>query len=385
MTMSVRDYYEVLGIGREATAEEVKKAYRKVAMKEHPDRNPDDPEGAAERFKEAAEAYEVLSDAEKRARYDKYGHEGLKSAFGGGGFQWSDFHHANEMQDIFGDIFSAFFGGGGGGGRRGVARGRDIRIRYGITLEEAFAGKEAKVAFERRETCETCKGSGAAEGTSRRPCLQCGGTGTMRLSRGFFAVQTTCDRCGGAGSIIEKPCAGCHGQGLVGKKVEVKFDIPPGVDNGMSMRLRGEGEPYAGQNGATGERGDLYVNFEVKEHEVFAREGSDIYIETPISFSQAALGATISVPTLHGDQELPVPHGTQSHKVFRLKGKGMPTGNGGFGDQYVRIVVITPKKLNDRQKELLRELAKESKEDFKEYRKKSFFEKVKDTIEDVVG
>jgi len=382
--MAKRDYYEVLEVDRNASQAEIKKAFRKIAIRFHPDKNPDDPEGAAEKFKEAAEAYEVLGDEEKRARYDRYGHEGLKSAFGSGGFQWSDFHHASEMQDIFGDIFSAFFGGGGGfGGRRGPARGRDIRIRYPITLEEAFEGKQAKVAFERRETCETCNGSGAAPGSGRKTCTRCGGAGAIRLQRGFFSVQTTCDQCGGAGTMVEKPCPTCNGTCHVAKKATVSFDIPPGVDNGMQMRIRGEGEAAPGGSGAG--HGDLYVSFEVKDHDTFAREGRDVYLDCPLSFSQAALGAAITVPSLHGDQQLDVPPGTQSLKVFRLKGKGMPDCQGRFGDQYVRVNMVTPTRLNERQQELLRDLAKEFNEDLKPYRKKSFFQKVRDTIEDVVG
>jgi molecular chaperone DnaJ len=383
--MAKRDYYEVLEVEKSATESEIKKAYRKVAIRFHPDKNPQDPEGAAEKFKEAAEAYEVLSDPEKRVRYDRFGHEGVKSAFSGGGFQWSDFHHAGEMQDIFGDIFNAFFGGGGGfgGGRRGPARGRDIRIRYPITLEEAFAGKEAKVAFERREVCETCTGNGAAPGSGRKTCPRCGGAGAMRLQRGFFSVQTTCDMCGGAGTVVEVPCPTCSGSGFGTKKATVNFDIPAGVDNGMSMRIRGEGEAAAG--GKSAERGDLYVSFELKDHETFAREGKDVYLEYPLSFAQAALGAEISVPSLHGDQSVDIPPGTQAQKVFRLKGKGMPDGHGAFGDQYVRVNVVTPTRLTEKQKELFRELARELKEDLKPHRKKSFFQKVRDTIEDVVG
>lgn len=382
--MAKRDYYEVLEVSREATADEIKKAFRKVALKYHPDRNPGDTDAAAEKFKEAAEAYEVLSDEEKRARYDRFGHEGVKSQFSPGGFQWSDFHHAGEMQDIFGDLFSAFFGGGFGGGGRGVPRGRDIRIRYPLTLEEAFAGKEAKVSFERRETCDSCQGSGAAPGTERRTCPRCGGAGAIRLTRGFFAVQTTCDQCGGAGTVIANPCTTCRGAGLVAQKVTVTFNIPPGIDEGMSMRLRGQGEP-AGAGAGRSERGDLYVNFQVKEHEQFTRDGHNILLDMPVSYTQAALGAEIEVPSLHGEQKLAIPPGTQSHTVFRLRGKGMPTGNGSHGDQFVRTVIVTPKKLTDKQRELLEQLALESKEDFRKYRRKSFFEKVRDTIVDVVS
>ncbi|MDK2970561.1 MAG: molecular chaperone DnaJ [Candidatus Sumerlaeota bacterium] len=382
--MAKRDYYEVIGVARTATKDEIKKAYRKVAMKYHPDRNPGNPE-TEELFKEAAEAYEVLGDDEKRQRYDRFGHEGLKSTFGNGGFQWSDFHHASEMEDVFGGLFSAFFGGGnpfGGGGGRGGPRGRDIRIRYPLTLEEAFAGKAAKVTFERREPCETCGGTGAAPGSSPERCSRCGGSGAVRLSRGFFSVQTTCEACGGAGTVITKPCPDCGGEALIGKKVEVSFDIPPGVDDGMSLRLRGEGEAAQG-SGST--RGDLYVGFQVREHDVFTREGTNIILEMPISFTQSALGAELTVPTLHGDQTVQIPPGTQSHTVFRLRGKGMPAGDGSYGDQYLRTVVVTPRKLNDRQRELLRELAAESKEDYHAYRKKSFFQKLRDTILDVGG
>lgn len=380
--MAKRDYYQVLGVERTASAEEIKKAYRKVAMKWHPDRNPDKPDEASEMFKEAAEAYEILSDEQKKTVYDRYGHDGLKSQFGNGGFQWSDFHHADEYQDIFGGIFNAFFGGGGGDGRRGTPKGRDIRVRYPLTLEEAFAGQQAHIKIERRETCATCSGNGAAPGSKPRPCVRCGGTGAIRQTRGFFAVQMACDHCGGSGETIDSKCATCNGQGLMPRKVDIKFDIPAGVDNGMTMRLRGEGEPHPRAQGA---RGDLYVGFEVTEHAIFAREGKDIYIEQPITFAQAALGAEITVPTLHGDANIGIPPATQTQKVFRLRSKGMPDGSGGFGDQYVRAVVVTPKKLTKRQEELLREFARESNEDLKEFRKKSFFSKVKETIEDVVG
>lgn len=383
--MAKRDYYEVLGVERSASADEIKKAYRKVAMKYHPDRNPDDPEGAAEMFKEAAEAYEVLSDADKRARYDRYGHEGVRSAFSGGGFDWSDFHHASEMHDIFGDLFSAFFGGGGGfgGGGRGV-RGRDIRIRFPLTLEEAFTGKSAKVSFERREVCDTCSGSGAAPGSKPETCRHCGGSGRVRITRGFFAVQTACDVCGGRGTVIANPCKDCHGEGLRPKKVEIPFEIPAGVDDGMSLRIQGEGEPVPPSAGK-GPRGDLHVSFQLREHEVFTREGNNIVMELPVSFPMVTLGTEIEVPTLHGEHRISIPPGTQSHTVFRLRGKGMPELGGRHGDHFIRLVVVTPKKLNDKQKELLRAFSKESKEDLKAYRKKSFFQKIRETIEDAVS
>lgn len=379
--MAKRDYYEILGVGKTSSPEEIKKAYRKTAMKYHPDRNPGNTE-AEDLFKEASEAYEVLSDAEKRARYDRFGHEGVK--FGQGGFQWSDFHHAGDVEDIFGDIFSAFFGGGGGGfgrGRRRAARGRDIRLRYPLSLEDAFKGVSAKVTFDRREACDTCSGSGCAPGTGRKTCSQCRGAGQVRIQRGFFAVQTTCDQCGGSGQIFEQACPTCGGQGLTPQKVQVQFEAPAGVDSGMTMRLRGEGEPPP--PGIEGERGDLYINFEVQEHDVFHRDGVDIAIDQPISYAQAALGAAIKVPTLHGDEELQVPPATQTHRIFRLKGKGMPTGDGRFGDQHVRVVVTTPKRLTDRQKELLVEFAKESNEELHPYKKRSIFEKVRQTFDDL--
>lgn len=382
--MAKRDYYEVLEIHRDASAAEIKKAYRKVAVKHHPDKNPNDPAGAEERFKEAAEAYEVLGDEQKRARYDQYGHEGVSSQFGQGGFQWSDFSHAGEMDDVFGNIFNAFFGGGGGGGSQRQPKGRDIRVRYPITLEEAFKGVDTKISFERRELCDTCTGTGAKAGTKPKICPNCAGSGVERMSRGFFAVQTTCRICNGQGSIIEQPCTTCNGGGFKKKKVEVPFEIPAGVDNGMSLRIRGEGEPMPG-NESKNLRGDLYINFELKEHESFTREGQDLYLEQPLSITQATLGSEIDLHTLHGDKKLPVPPGTQTHQVFRLKGLGMPTGNGGFGDLFVRTIVVTPKKLSEKQKELLKEFAKLSNEDLKQYKKKSFFSKIKETIEDVVG
>ncbi len=376
---SKRDYYEVLGVEKSANADELKKAYRKLAMKYHPDKNPTGQEEAAEKFKEASEAYEVLSDAQKRGLYDQYGHEGMRSQFGGGGFSWQDFHHQGDVEDIFGDIFGAFFGGGRQQrrSRTGPQRGRDIAVRFEMTLEEAFAGKDAEISFERLEACEKCKGSGCRAGSSPQTCQQCNGRGAVRQTRGFFAVETACPVCSGTGQMIANPCDGCNGQAMVSKKAVVNFTIPSGVDNGMTLRVREEGE--AGLRG--GERGDLLVRFEVEEHAMFKRENADIYMEESISFPMAALGAEVEVETLHGKETFTVPPGTQNHKTFRLKGKGMPSATGArsFGDQYIRIIVETPTKLTARQKELLAEFAKEGGENFKPGHR-SFFDKLKDSL-----
>jgi len=353
--MSKRDYYEILGVERDASTDELKKAYRKVAMKYHPDRNPENPEEAAEHFKEASEAYEILSDAEKRSRYDRFGHEGVKSAFGAGGFNWGDFHHRGDVEDIFGDIFNAFFGGGGGRRSRGPGRGRDVAVRYRVSLDDAFMGKQAEIAFQRLESCTTCSGNGCKPGTQPKNCTTCNGIGVVRQARGFFAVETSCPTCGGTGKIIPDPCTDCRGQGRVSRKAEVEFSIPPGVDGGMSMRIQGEGE--AGPPG--GSRGDLIVRFELEDHEHFVREGADIYHEATIGFPLAALGGEITVPTLHGEETIHIPAGTQTHKVFKLRGKGMQRSVNAvhFGDQYVRVVVDVPKRLTPRQKELLEEFS----------------------------
>lgn len=378
--MSKRDYYEVLGVEKTVSAEELKKSYRKLAMKYHPDRNPNDQEGAADKFKEASEAYEVLSDPDKRARYDRYGHEGVKSSFGAGGFNWGDFHHQADVEDIFGDIFSAFFGGGGRQRRQrgGGMRGRDIGVRFQIKLEEAFTGKEAEIAFERLEQCEPCSGSGCKPGTKPITCIQCAGRGVVRTSRGFFQMETTCPNCRGEGTSIPEPCTNCNGAGRVAEKTRVHFTIPSGVDAGMTLRVRDEGE--AGMRG--GERGDLLVRFEMEPHDQFVREGADVYFEEKISFPMAALGARVPVPTLHGEEELNIPAGTQTHKVFKLKGKGMPTTTNGhsYGDQYVRVVVETPTKLNQKQKELLADFAREAGDNFKPAHK-SFLRSLKEKLE----
>jgi len=385
-----RDYYEVLGLERSASPEAIKKAYRQLAMKYHPDRHPEDREEAEERFKEASEAYEVLSDPEKRARYDKYGHEGVK--FSGGGFSGSDFHHARDFEDIFGmgDFFSSIFGdllGGGGGHGPGRGRGRDIRIRMRVTLEEAFKGGERTISYKRRVSCGTCKGSRCAPGKSPVPCKRCHGRGMLQVSRGFFAFSTTCDVCGGTGARIEHPCEDCKGTGLVEEQRELTLTIPRGVSTDETYRLSegGEGAPGGGRFG------DLYIVFEVAEHELFGREGPHLYLEWPITFPQAALGDEIEVPTLDGPARLKIPAGSQSHRVFLMRGKGMPTEGHGRGDLFVRVVVDVPTHLNARQKELLRELAGEFKpQEIQSVRAKGagdrgFFQRLADAVRGTFG
>lgn len=348
--MAKRDYYDILGVARGASPAEVKKAYRNLAKKYHPDRG-DTSDEAAEKFKEASEAYEVLSDVDKRAQYDRYGHDGLRNAFGGGGFQWSDFTHTGDFADL-GDIFSSFFGFGGS--RQEANRGRDLRVSLTVNLEEAFHGTETEISLTRLESCESCNGSGAAPGSKPITCPRCQGHGQLRLSQGFFSINTTCDTCRGEGQIIEQRCESCGGHGRVNSRQQLKVTVPAGVDDGMRLRLSGEGE--AGPRG--GPRGDLYVEIGVKEEEGFHRDGDDLLCEMPISVTRAALGATVDVPSLHGPQELGVPAGTQTHRVFKIRGKGMPRlrDTSRFGDLYVRVIVRTPTKLKDRQRELLEEL-----------------------------
>ncbi|MBI1290926.1 molecular chaperone DnaJ [bacterium] len=375
--MAKRDYYEVLGVDRNASPDDLKKAYRKLAMKYHPDRNPDNPAEAEEKFKEASEAYEVLSDPDKKARYDQYGHEGMKSAFGQGGFSWNDFHHQGDVEDIFGDLFSAFFGGGQRQRRGGANRGRDIQIRYRMSLEEAFTGKTEEITYKRAEVCDKCSGSGCKAGTKPSTCQTCRGQGVVRQVRGFFAMETPCPTCSGTGQFIPNPCDACSGKGLIAKEVTIKLEIPSGVDSGMMMRQRGEGE--AGARG--GERGDLLIRFEVEQHERFNREGSEIYCEEKISFPLAALGGSITVQTLHGEETLKIPAGTANHKVFTLRGKGMPTTTNGknYGEMHVRVEVEVPKKLSARAKELLEELAQELGDPVRKG-EKSLFENLKETF-----
>ncbi len=361
-----RDFYEVLGVGRSASADEIKKAYRTVALKHHPDRNPDDP-AAEERFKEASAAYQVLSDPERRAQYDRFGHAAFAQGGGQGGFDFS----AGGFEDIFGDIF------GGGRGRRTrdrARRGDDLRYDLEIDFEAAVFGVEETIRVPRLNECESCEGSGARKGTSRETCGACGGSGQMRYQQGLFSIAKTCGECRGEGTVLRDPCPACRGHGAVRREQTLSVRIPAGVDTGSRLKLRGEGE--AGQRG--GPAGDLYVVIHVRSHEIFEREGNDVLCEVPIGFTQAALGAEIEAPTPHGKVKMKIPAGTQSGRVFRLKGKGVPDLRGyGTGDTLVRVAVETPRKLTARQRELLEEFAQLSGEEVHPIAK-GFFDKVKE-------
>ena len=368
-----RDYYEVLGVGRGAGEDELKKSYRRLAVQFHPDRNPGDKQ-AEEKFKEVNEAYQVLSDPERRAQYDRFGHAAFQGPQGSGGFGGFDFSQG--FEEVFSDIFGDFFGTGRGRSRSRSRRGDDLRYDLEIEFEEAARGAEKIVKFQRLTTCESCNGSrarGGAEGA--RTCPNCRGTGQVRTQQGFFSISTTCGQCRGEGMIIADPCPKCQGQGRVRKPVSLSVKIPPGVDNGSRLKLRTEGE--AGFGG--GPAGDLYVVIHVKEHGLFVRQDNDVVIEVPVSFPQAALGSEIEVPTLDGKIKLKVPAGTQSGKVFRLKGKGFADLHGyGRGDQLVRIAVETPRRLTARQRELLEEFARASGEDVNHPLSKGFVDKLKE-------
>jgi len=376
--MSKRDYYEVLGVDRSATDQEIKKAYRRVAMKYHPDRNPDDAD-ADEKFKEATEAYEILMDSEKRGAYDQFGHAGVDPSMGGGGFQGGSF------SDIFGDVFGDIFGGGGGGGRRaGPQRGSDLRYTLDISLEEAVRGTTTEIRVPSLQHCDTCDGSGAKPGTSPVTCGTCGGAGQVRTQQGFFQVQQTCPKCRGRGKTISDPCGDCRGQGLVEKTKTLSVKVPPGVDTGDRIRLSGEGE--AGPAG--GPPGDLFVQMSVKQHPLFERDGRHLYCEVPINFVDAALGGDLEVPTLDGKVKLKIPAETQTGKMFRLRGKGVqPVRGGPVGDLMCRAVVETPVNLNAEQKDLL----KQFRETFNDGdgsqspRQSSWFEGVKSFFEDMTS
>ncbi|GAB4313115.1 MAG: molecular chaperone DnaJ [Candidatus Sumerlaeia bacterium] len=378
-SMAKRDYYEVLGVSRSASAQEIKSAFRKKALELHPDRNPGNKE-AEEKFKELSEAYEVLSDPEKKRLYDQFGHDGLRGTWGSGGFSWDDFHHYSDFSDIFGDLFSSFFGMGGRTSRQHPRRGNDLQIVVEITLEEAATGVARRVEFHRQEPCEACGGSGASRGSRPRTCPSCGGSGSIQQVSGFFAIRTTCRQCGGSGEVIDNPCNQCRGQGRVKKRRTVEVEIPCGVDTGNRLRLRGEGEP--GPHGLP--PGDLFVVIKVKEHEFYERDGNNLYCQIPISFTQAALGDEIKVRTIYNsDAELKIPAGTQTHTVFTIRNQGMPVAPGSDkrGNLYVRAVVHTPVKLSQEEKDLLRKLAKlRGEAEINE--QKSFLEKMKETIKE---
>ncbi len=355
--MVKKDYYEILGVSRDAAQEQIKKNYRKSALKYHPDRNPGDKE-AEERFKEAAEAYEVLHDPQKRKIYDQYGHAGLEG---------QGFHGVDDLGDIvsaFGDIFSNLFGGddifGMGRGRNRVARGADLRYDLEISFLEAAFGIEVSKEIPKREACSNCHGYGAEPGTDIIPCLMCGGSGTVARTQGFFSISATCPRCNGQGKVIEKPCSKCKGNGLILKKKKIKIKIPAGVEDGNRLCLRGEGE--AAPRG--GISGDLYIFISVAKHDIFTRKGNDVYCKVPISFTQAALGAKIEVPTLEGKTELEIPKGTKTGSVFRISAAGVyKLHGGGRGAQLVQVEIKTPKKLTSEQEKLLREFARISQEE----------------------
>ena len=377
-----RDYYEVLGVQKGASEEEIKKAYKKMARKYHPDLNPGDKD-AEEKFKEVNEAYEVLSDSEKKARYDQFGFAGVDPNFGAGGGGWGGGAGGAgfDFGDL-GDIFGSFFGGGFGGGQtrrnpNAPQRGESIRMNLTISFEEAAFGCEKELELDRYESCETCHGSGAAPGTSPETCPDCGGSGVVQTRRqtpmGVFASTAPCSRCGGRGKIIKEPCKDCRGSGMVRRRRKIQASVPAGIDNGQTISIRGQG--HAGKNG--GPAGDLLVTITVRPHELFRREGTSVLCEAPITFPQAVLGAELEIPTIDGKVKYDIPEGTQSGTTFRLKGKGIPALNGrGRGDQYVTVYIETPRNLNREQKEALKKFAEAVGENNYEERK-SFFRKFK--------
>ena len=379
MAAEKRDYYEVLGVDKNASEDEIKRAYKKMARKYHPDLNPDNKE-AEEKFKEVNEAYEVLSDSDKKARYDQFGFAGVDpnygagaggGAYGAGGFDFGD----------LGDIFGSFFGGGFGSAQRrnpnAPQRGESIRLSVTISFEEAAFGCEKEVSVDRYETCAVCHGSGCADGTSPEVCPDCHGSGQVQVRRqtpmGVFATTSPCGRCGGKGRIIKTPCTACRGSGLERKRRTIQAKIPAGIDNGQTISVRGQG--HAGKNG--GPSGDLLITITVRPHELFRREGTSVLCEAPITFAQAVLGAELEIPTIDGKVKYDLPEGTQSGTTFRLKGKGIPELNGrGRGDQYVTVYIETPRNLNREQKEALKKFAESVRDNNYEERKK-FFKKFK--------
>ena len=375
--MSKRDYYEVLGVEKGADDKEIKKAYKRLAMKYHPDRTQGD-KAMEEKFKEVQEAYEILSDDQKRAAYDNYGHAGVDPNRGGGG-------GGGDFNDIFGDVFGDIFGGGRRGGQSRAQRGSDLRYNLELNLEDAVRGKSVEIKVPTWVSCDVCEGSGAKKGTQAKSCPTCHGAGQVTMRQGFFAVQQTCPTCSGRGKIIPDPCTKCHGDGRVEKTKTLSVKIPAGVDTGDRIRLAGEGE--AGQFGATA--GDLYVQVHVKEHPIFVRDGNNLYCDVPISFSTAALGGEIDVPTLDGRVKLKIPAETQTEKMFRLRGKGVQSvRGGGVGDLVCKVVVETPVNLSDKQKDLMRQLDESWGGDSEaKHRPKSkgFFDGVKKFFDDLTG
>lgn len=372
--MAKKDFYDILGVNRDASDDEIKKAYRKLAMKYHPDRNPDSKE-AEEKFKEAKEAYEILSDGQKRAAYDQYGHAGVDPNMGGGaggqGF--------GGFGDAFGDIFGEIFGshGGRGGGRSGVYRGADLRYNLEVSLEEAARGTETRIRIPTMEDCGTCGGTGAKPGTKPVTCTTCNGVGQVRMQQGFFSIQQTCPKCHGTGKMVKDPCNDCHGAGRVKGSKTLQVKIPAGIDEGDRIRLAGEGE--RGQGG--GPPGDLYVQIHIKPHAVFQREGDDLHCEMPIGFATAALGGEIEIPTLDGVAKIKIPAETQTGKVFRLRGKGIKGVRSSYpGDLMCHVVVETPVNLTARQRELLKEFDDINRSDEASHspRAKSWMDKMKD-------
>jgi molecular chaperone DnaJ len=371
-----QDYYEVLGVNRDASSDQIKSAYRKAALKWHPDRNPENKQEAEENFRTASEAYSILSDPQKRPMYDRFGHAGL----GGRGFESGGFNSTifEEFHDILGDLFGVDHTAGGGGrrarGSRGQ-RGADLRYDMSLSFEEAATGLGTKIRISRRENCEACKGTGAKPSCGMAACHTCGGRGQMAFQQGFFSITRTCPACQGAGQVIREACVSCRGQGRIERERTLEVSVPAGVDAGTRLRMVGQGEP--GTNG--GGTGDLYIFLDVKEHSFFERRGSDLYCTVPVSFAQAALGAKLKVPALHGETELEIPEGTQSGQVFRQKGKGLANPHGGRGDLYVNIRVVIPTKLSREQRRLLDQFGQSNKIENKPVdRSSSIFDKVKD-------